>query len=253
MDTNTRKEKILALLQTQKSMEVDRIASYFDVTSATIRRDLTSLENEHLITRSRGYAQIANSIYYSDYTIRKNINKEEKERIVAAAAELIEPGSSIIIDSGTTMLALAEYLNVNTIDGLSVVTHAVHTAMLLAPKYQTMIPNGIIDAPTMSVIGPTVEQFFSNIKVDTCFLCSTGVIDSYGLTAASIHHTAIKKQMIKSAAEVIAVIDSSKFSSSGINMVCEFSEIDKLITVETVDNARTLENIRAKGVEVILA
>jgi DeoR/GlpR family transcriptional regulator of sugar metabolism len=252
MDTNTRKEKILALLQTQKSMEVDRIASYFDVTSATIRRDLTSLENEHLITRSRGYAQIANSIYYSDYTIRKNINKEEKERI-AAAAELIEPGSSIIIDSGTTMLALAEYLNVNTIDGLSVVTHAVHTAMLLAPKYQTMIPNGIIDAPTMSVIGPTVEQFFSNIKVDTCFLCSTGVIDSYGLTAASIHHTAIKKQMIKSAAEVIAVIDSSKFSSSGINMVCEFSEIDKLITVETVDNARTLENIRAKGVEVILA
>lgn len=253
MDTNTRKNKILALLQTQKSMEVDRIASYFDVTSATIRRDLTDLENKHLITRSRGYAQIANSIYYSDYTIRKNINKEEKERIVAVAAQLIAPGSSIIIDSGTTMQALAEYLNVNTVDGLSVVTHDIHTAMLLAPKYQTMIPSGIIDAPTMSVIGPTVEQFFTNIKVDTCFLCSTGVIDSYGLTAASIHHTAIKKQMIKSATEIVAVIDSSKFSSSGVNMVCKFSEIDKLITVQTEDNAEMLDTIRAKGVDIILA
>lgn len=253
MSNVKRQDQILRLLQEHKSIEVNYIAQTLGVTPTTIRRDLIHLEEEKLITRSRGFANLVEHLYLSDFNIRKNLQADEKKRLAKAAASLISHGDSIILDSGTTMLALAQQMKPSDLSDSTVVSSSIPIVSVLASKCQVMMPGGILHDASMTLIGPSAEAYFHSIHADKAFVGSTGVRGTIGLTAASPYHVSLKKSMIAAASQVIAIIDSSKFSAQGLNLFCEFREVDTIITTHTEENAKRLEEITQLGVTIMFA
>lgn len=253
MSRHKRQNEIIKILQENHSMSVESIAEYFNVTPTSIRRDLILLEKNKFITRSRGYAHIAESQNVSEFEIRKSVNSEEKQKIAAVAASMIKPRESVILDSGTTTLALANYLKNNVIPNISFITNSVPAAIALASKYLVVLSGGILQERNMSLIGPDADRYFQSIVADKVFIGATGVHSTLGLTSSSPFHGSIKKHMVHSSAEVIALIDSSKFSITGINVFCSFNEVKTIITCACKENEAKLNEIAKRGVNIILA
>ena len=250
--TNNRQAEILQMLQESGSLEVQELARRFHTTPTTIRRDLVQMEQKKLIGRSYGKAYIDPQFYQSDFKIRKDLRAQEKELLAREACRMIQPHESIILDSGTTMLALAECMLENPIEDVTVLTPSLPIATRLAERYQVQMPGGMLHAPSLALVGPSVEQYFQSVRVDKCFASSTGVFNGKGLSASSSYHVAGKKAMVAAANKVIALIDSSKYLISGVNLICEFQKVDTLITFQTEQNARQLREIMDSGVRVLI-
>ena len=253
MTSINRRQRIISLLQDHSPMSIEQFVAEFGVTPTTIRRDLILLEKNSFITRSRGYAHISKYPNILGLTTRKEINQEEKQQIANIAFSFILPNESIIFDSGTTTLALANRLRKEgVVAGLNIITDSIPIAMALGDRYQVILPGGIFDPVTLSLIGPEADAYFHNITADTLFLGAPGVRNSTGLTSSSPFSLSIKKQMIQSSKRVIALIDSTKFETTNLKTFCTFDDIDILITTKTPKNAPILDEIASRGVKLVL-
>jgi len=253
MDLNVRRNQIMQLLQENNSMSVEDIAKHFEVTPTSIRRDLAYLEENNFITRSRGYAQISDYPNVSDFNIRSNFKFDEKMQIAKKAIEYISSRDTIILDSGTTTLALAQQLRTKDLQKLNIITNSIPIAVTLSSKFQVFLSGGVVQEDNMALIGPETDHYFRSVSCDKVFIGATGIRQNQGLTASSPFHVSVKKQMIEAAREVYALIDSSKFNVSGVNVFCEFQYIDHLITIRTPENENILNEINKMGVDVIYA
>ncbi len=247
-----RQSEIIQLLKARESMSVDELASVFSVTPMTIRRDLIQLDEQGLIKRSRGGAYIP-SQEDTPFEIRTRQNISEKTQLADLARTYIHSGETIILDSGSTMAALAGKLmeHADEYASLSVITNSLPTAsMMNASRFDIGMPGGALDHKTSSLIGPTTDSYFESIVADKFFLAASGMFIPVGLTIYSPLHISLKKKMMASAAEVIAVIDSSKFNVHSTHIFCEFPEITHLITMRTSGNAEQIERLQEIGVHV---
>lgn len=247
-----RQFQIVELLETCGKLSVNELAEGFGVTPTTIRRDLIHLEAEEFIKRSHGYAQTADrkeDQTLSAFEYRKRFKEAEKRLISKRALDYIKPNDTIIIDSGTTNLALAEALAESDIPELSIVTNSLPVANALAFKYRVALTGGIIDSTTMCLIGHDAERCFDNVSADKVFLGTTGINTSFGLTVVSPFLYSIKRKMIQSASKVIVLADSSKFKSGGFNVVCSFEPLDTIITVRNDSNSEDIDALQEKGVK----
>jgi DeoR family fructose operon transcriptional repressor len=249
---NQRRREILRILESSSPVSVKELVERFSVTPATIRRDLTYLENAKLITRLRGEAHLATNNVVPAFELRNTIAAEEKMLIAKAASQLIEEGDSIIIDSGTTALSLATTL-VNY-KKLTVVTNSIPVTYALANTDVTvLLSNGILHGNTMCLIGPETEQYFKQIRVSKLFLGTSGIRGSEGLTTFTPFQCSLKKQMMKAAKKVYALVDSNKFSKTGIYLFADFSQIDGLIVSKPIENEDLLKRLKSLGTEIIIA
>jgi len=242
-----RRQEIIKLLSFETSMRVEDIIKRFNVTPATIRRDLSYLEKAGAIMRTHGAAKIVNP-----FPTRNTMFSNEKLAIAKCAARLVEDGMSIILDSGTTTLSLANQL-VNK-KNLTVITNSLAIANTFAiTDVTTIITGGVLIGHQQTIIGPDAEHFLSNIQASTLFLCTTGFDSRNGLTCVSPFTASIKKAMIKSAKRVVLVCDSSKFSTSAVVLFASFDQIHQLITSRPITDKVLLANLKAAGVEVTIA
>lgn len=247
-----RQFRIVELLETGGKMSVNELAEHFNVTPTTIRRELIQLEAEDLIRRSHGYAQTVDrkdNQPISTFEYRRHSREAEKRLIAKRAMEYIKPCDTIIIDSGTTNLALAEALAETEIPELSIVTNSLPVANVLAYKYRVAMTGGIIDSTTMCLIGHDAESYFDNVSADKVFLGTTGINTAAGLTVISPFHYNVKRKMMQSASKVIVLADSAKFKSGGFNVVCSFEPLDVIITVRNESNSDDMDVLQEKGVK----
>lgn len=249
MSNSYRLDQIYAMLLRNDKASVEELAQIFRVTPTTIRRDLLILEERQLIYRSRGMAFVRGT---SDNT--PNIFDMEKKRIAAKAAQYVSNGTTLAMDSGTTVQAVVNHLlNDERINELDIITHSLSTAQLAAREFNVSIPGGAIFNKMDTMIGLEVEEFYKNINVDIAFLGSTGVYNCAGLTLSYPVQLLVKKSSALCADKRIAVLDSSKFIRRGIYVFCDWSQIDILITVKTDENKEQLDRIAKHGVEIVLA
>ncbi|HLQ70699.1 MAG TPA: DeoR/GlpR family DNA-binding transcription regulator, partial [Bacillota bacterium] len=104
-----RQRKLLEFLKQKRASTVSDLATLFQVHEATIRRDLTKLEKKGLMMRTHGGAMLEEEVHSElPFQERESIQYEEKRRIGIRAAELIDDGDNIILDSGTTTLHIAK-------------------------------------------------------------------------------------------------------------------------------------------------
>ncbi len=235
------------MLSLESTMLVEDIIKRLDATPATIRRDLTFLEKTGAIMRTRGAAKIVNP-----FPTRNVMFSSEKLAIAKYAAELVDDGMSIIMDSGTTTLALANQL-VNKAN-LSVVTNSVAIVNAFAnTDVSTTITGGYLAHRQQAVIGPDAEEFMKKIHAPLLFLSTTGIRHPDGLTCVSPFQASIKKAMIQSASKKILLADSSKFDVSGMVLFAKFEELDMIITSKPIKDKELKKHLAELNVEVVVA
>ncbi len=238
------------LLAEQKFLRTNEIIERLPSSPATIRRDLVTMEQEGLVRKARGKVFLLAPNRVPDFDLRGLLYDEEKSAIGRAAAALVNEGDSIIIDSGTTALALASQLR--HYKRLSVVTNSIPAAYVFnGTDVSTFVCGGMVH--DMALVDHDALAYIATRRVGKAFLGATGVRGTEGLTVSSSYQYAVKRRMIESADEVYALIDSSKFNLRGVSMFVDFSELTGLVTSKPITNPRLLERFDKLNLKVIYA
>lgn len=249
-----RRTRIADLVRQQRTVRVPDLAELFQVSEVTIRSDLAQLEREGLVVRERGGA-VANTQNQGSMLIafeqRTHLYLDEKRRIGEAAAQMVDPGDTIIMDAGTTTVEMTRYLS--HLSGLTVVTNALNIAaeMGSVPGAQTLVLGGAMNYDTFSTLGPLVEQGLEHMRVQKVFLAAQSIDTEIGVTDTSLEIAQAKRAMVNTARQVILLADSSKWSRPGFIKVVPFSSIDVVITDNQLpENARS--SLAEMGVDLRL-
>jgi DeoR/GlpR family transcriptional regulator of sugar metabolism len=250
MYTEQRLQVILDLLDGEGSVSVSGLVDRFGVTPMTVRRDLDTLERKGLLRRVRGGAVGAQGRSYEPpLLMRAKNHPQEKERIGAAAAELVRDGDSIAIDVGTTALEVARHLVRR--HNLTVVTPNFHVAGILAEQrtIRVVVSGGVLRPGEMSLVGNLAERAFKEFFVDKLFLGIGGIHFDAGLTEFNLEDAQVKRAMIASAKEVIVVTDSSKFGRVAFAAVAGLNVVKHVITDSGLRRDMILR-LESMGIEV---
>lgn len=233
-------------------MNVKDILPLFDVSAATIRKDLAILERASLILRTRGEVHLPAKTDLTPFESRSYINRDAKIRIAKKAVEMIDDGDVIILDSGTTTLEIAELLKNNR--SITVLTNSIPIAHTLSnSQVAVTVVGGMLFGRNISTQGPDAEHYFSQVEVNKVFLGASGTRSDVGLTSLTPLEASIKRCMMRSAQKVFAVFDSTKFNCCGINLFADFSELDYIITDAPITDQALNHRLDKLKLECIVA
>ncbi|QKJ88386.1 DeoR/GlpR transcriptional regulator [Paramixta manurensis] len=253
-DMQQRREKILEMIREDGTVTVKQLTSAFGLTEATIRTDLRMLQKEGYVQRYHGGATLMTGKQNTGaLLLERQTQMDEKSAIGRLAAQHIENGDTIILDSGSTTTAIADHLH--HIRRLSVITTAVNIALKLGgePGINILLTGGTFKFPTLSTSGEKAAGFFENVLAEKLFLATAGISPRLGLSFPSETDIKVKSAMMKSASTIYVVADSSKIGKvSMFALPCQWSDIHYLIT----DSGISAENIvafEALGVKVLVA
>ncbi len=248
-----RQTRILEMLEKAGAVEVSALAEIFKVSEVTIRRDLQSLEQQGILRRAHGGAVLAHpALVEQPLAVRLGHEVESKWKIAAAAVKLINDGSTILLDSGSTTEALARQLN--DFRSVTVITNGVNIAAELVrkPGITVLMAGGLLRSASFSCVGPEAQDMLSQFKVDQTFLGMGGVSLDAGLTNRSVQEVPIKQAMIRAGAQVILLADSSKIGKVVFARVAPLSAIDLIVTDDGI-SAEQQEAFREKGVQILVS
>ncbi len=255
MQAEQRHKLIAAEIASKGSVRVADLVSLLGVSKMTIRRDLEEMERHSLLRRVHGGAVgSVSSSYEPPFAQRAVSAQPSKDRIAQAAAALIKDGDTVILDVGTTTLAVARALHGRSL--LTVLTPSLHVAGELAsdPGIRLMLTGGLVRAGELSLVGPIAEAAFSELIFDALILGCGGIHPVLGVTEHNLDDARVKRQALESAQLRIVVADHSKIGNVAFARVCPLSEIDILVTNATPDQANDdIEALREHDLEVILA
>jgi DeoR/GlpR family transcriptional regulator of sugar metabolism len=230
--------------------ELSRVAG---VSEMTIRRDLENLEREGLLKRVHGGAiSRVSRGYEPPFALRSGRGENAKERIGRLAATLVAENETLILDVGTTTLALAR----NLLDGagLTVVTASLHAAHALSVRdeLRVIVTGGIARPGELSLIGDLAERAFDELHCDTVFLGAGGVDVEAGVTEFNLDDARVKRAALRSARRCVVLADATKLGKVALGAVCPLARVDVLVT-DTSASDEVLAPLRDSGVEVLTA
>jgi DeoR/GlpR family transcriptional regulator of sugar metabolism len=241
------------MIREDGNVKVIELSKIFRVSEVTIRQDLEKLEQDGFIEREHGGAYLKNiGNQVKSFSLQHKENMELKARIGKKAAEFINDGDCIILDSGTTTTEIARQLIQRK--NLTVITNALNIAWLLGaePGINVIMTGGEFKAPTLSLTGEKAAAFFGNLHVDKLFLATAGISLKAGLTYPSISDLVVKKAMIDSADTVYLVADSTKIGKSSLASLGALSLVDYLITDIGIKE-KDKQIFKANEIEFIIA
>jgi len=226
-----RHNKIIDLINKNGRVAVDELANLFNVSAVTIRNDLEILHRNGVLRRIHGGA-VRKDFSHLDLPLyeKQKIHVQEKEKIGKRAAELVNHGETIIVDSGTTTQFLAK--NLTEKKNLTVITHALNIAYELAPypQIEIIMPGGVLRNNSYSLVGTHAEEFIKLLHVHKFFLGVDGFDIDFGLTTQNMLEANLNRIMANNSEKVIVLCDSSKFHRRGFAKIIEPIEIDTVIT-----------------------
>ena len=186
---------IVSMVQQAGSVTVPELAEALGVTPSTIRRDLQTLDRAHRIAKVHGGATSLERAHVTrDLTIseRSDLHNDDKERICARAAALVEPDSFVYIDSGSTTLKLIEHLP--RLEGVTYVTDSVLHAQHLALRgMRTVVLGGELKPETEALVGPDALATLDRYNFNCGFWGSNGIAAEQGLTTPDIEEAQVKR------------------------------------------------------------
>lgn len=255
MNSSSAKERralILRMLEQQEEVQVTALSRETGISEVTIRKDLTILQNRHLLLRTRGGAMrkpVENTYGETEVSKKQMFNFKEKERIGAEAAKLIKDGDYLLFDSGTTTLEVAKHLH--KFSNLHIITNAMNIAIELMnyKRFDVVLLGGNVRQQSLSTVGPLALNMLRNFNRYKLFLGVDSFSVENGISTPNLEEALLNQIMIQQADKVIAVFDSSKFNKRSYVHVADISELDCIIT----DNAIPVgmpSKLKALGIEV---
>jgi DeoR/GlpR family transcriptional regulator of sugar metabolism len=252
---NQRRTRIAELVRQRGAMRVGELAAHFRISEVTIRNDLAQLEADGQLARDRGgaVAREASRQLTSLLAVeqRAHLQTGEKRRIARAAAQLVNPGDTIIMDAGTTVVEMAPFLA--GIASLTVVTNALNVALEVAAKTdaRVILLGGSFSREASSTVGSLAEQMLGGLLVQKAFLGTQAFDLEHGLTDTTLEIAAVKRAMIRAARRAILLTDSSKLDRSGFIKVAPLTAVQTMICDDALP-AATREALAALGIEVLV-
>ena len=250
---SARRAAIQRQLLVDGMVAVEALARDLGVSVATIRRDLTILEEDGSVRRTHGGATVT-APHGADqaFALREQIDRDAKRFIAYAAFELIEPDQTLFMNDGSTVLALARELVASDIS-LTVATPGVNIATALSenPRINAYLAGGLVRHRTLGTAGDFVEQMLSTINADTAFIAAEGFSANEGLTFSYEADAKIARIMNIKAAKTVVLATARKLGQRDRMTAIPASRVDVLIT-DCRDESRVGE-FRELGVSVIVA
>jgi DeoR family fructose operon transcriptional repressor len=243
----------VALALHQGRVDVRELASTFEVTAETIRRDLSDLQSPRLVRRIHGGAVPWNTGGLEPLlAVRNDRQVAEKRRMARLAIQELPDTGTIIIDSGSTLAPLAERLP--RYRDLRVVTNSLLTAQILAAndRVEVVVLGGKLRKNTLAMVDQQTVTSVGELAVDTLFISADGMSLERGLTTPYRGETALKQAMIAAAGRVVALVDFSKMGQDHLIRFARWSEIDVLVTDDRADD-ETVARLESLGPSVLRA
>ncbi|PKQ32117.1 MAG: DeoR family transcriptional regulator [Actinobacteria bacterium HGW-Actinobacteria-2] len=246
----SRRALLLERLRTDGRIVAKEIAAELGLSEDSIRRDLRELDAQGLAVRVYGGALPA-SPAVADYATRASVSPDSKRRVAAAAVALIEPGATIILDGGTTTLAIVHALPVN-FPG-TIITHSpTIAAALLEHDVEVFLIGGRLFKHSAVACGAAAVEAAGNISADVFFLGVTGIHPTVGLTTGDAEEAAMKRALSARAAETYVLGSAEKIGAGSRYTVLPLSKVAGIITDRPTDDPTSRE-LASIGVNLIHA
>src|ERR1051325_5351933 len=253
--TEQRRRNLLDLVDQNGQVTVADLVKRFSISAVTVRSDLDALASIGAIVRSHGGA-VRRLEATQDYPLRtkETLHHAEKVRIGKAAAELVQPGETIILDSGTTTAEIARHLKKLKLPSLTVITNALNIAAELADHagISLMMIGGLLRPISCSFVGPQAEAMMNDFHADRLFLAVDGFDWEVGPSTPDVLEAQLNNVMMRISKEVNVVADFSKLERRSVSRIGSLSEVHRLIT-DTRAPAELIEALGKANIEVITA
>jgi DeoR family transcriptional regulator, ulaG and ulaABCDEF operon transcriptional repressor len=256
MHAAERDRVIMNLLEEQRFVSFRELSHRLSASAATLRRDLERLQEAGKLKRVRGGAQLGAADEIAGFHLQGvpfhenvNLHRTAKEAIGRAAAELCRPGEAVIIDGGSTTLQMCPHLEPLK---LQVLTNSLHivSALLQQPNTGVSIPGGVVFREQNIVLDPFADASMRGFHASRMFL-GAAAVTRYGLMQSDIILVQAERKLLNLADQLIALIDSSKFTASAGHLLCELSRVHTLITDSKIDDA-SAKMVESAGVELVV-
>ena len=249
--TEERRRQILNRLHNSGVVGSADLSRHFGVSIDTIRRDLSDLAAAGSLQRVHGGA-LPRSRTSPSFDLRQNESPQAKETLAHAAAALVQPGQIVILDAGTTTLAIARHLRMDL--AATIITNNPPAAVALASHQhlEVHLVGGRLYKSGLATVGAAAVEAFQSIHADICMLGIAGLHPEAGVTVLDLEESYVKRAMMVSAADVVAVVPAEKVDTAALHTAWGVAGLTHLIT-ELAVGEMVLARYRSMGLKIILA
>ena len=248
-----RRRAILDVVGTKGRTTIGELVEQFGISAVTARTDLDALASLGAVVRSHGGAVRCQEPTH-DYPVnfKVGLHRPEKTRIGQAAAQLVQPNETIILDSGTTTWEIARHLKTMRLRGITVITNALNIASELAdePGIALIMVGGVLRQISFSFVGPQAEAMLREMHADRFFLAVDGLDLDIGPSTPDVLEAQLNTRMMEIAKETTVVADSSKLGRRSVSRIGALEKVRRLIT-DVRAPADFVRQLQEKGVEVL--
>ena len=246
---SNRREKILTYMRENGPAKVEELSEACHVSPLTIRRDLDALSKINAVRRNFGGAQLLQIVDKpATFEEKKTVHHREKQKIAQAASRYIPDGSTVFMNSGTTVLQVIGELKEKNV--------TVITNNALAYEYAKRIrgdiicTGGVYSDSTKTYLGDFAVNIVSKVYADVCILGVNGINAANGVTTSVLQETNISDKMVERCiGKIIVVADGSKIGRTFSFVSLKLSHIDLLITDSTA-NPEEIRKLRSMGLKI---
>ncbi len=253
MNQKTRQSRIYELVARKGECSVEELAEQLGVSGMTIRRDLQALAERGKVIRTHGGGAMAEQVSF-EFEFLKHVRKNQaaKNAIAAAAAAQIKDGQSVMLDSGTTTLALAKQLSGK--QSLTVITTSLPIAAQLQydRHIEVLLLGGYLRASSPDLAGALTEANLETLRADVAFVGAGGIDRRGAVYNESPEVARMLTKMAASATRVFVVADGSKLGKTALFRFGRLKDSSGLITDNKADRS-ILASLRKTGARVIKA
>ena len=221
---------IFEFIESKQFAKVEDIASALKVSSSTVRRKLTALQEKGLVLRTHGGVQLNDTNnYFPSFTFRSHKNSLEKKKMALDAIKLIKNGDLVFLDGSTSAFYIAQYLG--EFNDVRVVTNGIDTLSLLSKNNVTAYSTGGKVSPTNRsvLVGEQTADAFAQYHADIAFLSTSSVTKDGGIYDCFEEEISSRRALIKHATKKVLLCDTTKFGGNGQYKVCDADDLDYII------------------------
>ncbi|WRS28556.1 DeoR/GlpR family DNA-binding transcription regulator [Oscillospiraceae bacterium MB08-C2-2] len=212
------------------TVSLDNLCQKFGVSKNTIRRDVDEIVARGTIRKIYGGVSVRTAKEMTSFDERNVRNLAAKKRIAAKAAQLVEDGDVIFIDSGTTTRHMIEFLK--NVPNLTIITNNLEV-IVRAVRYKNinvLSLSGTLDRKTLSFVGPSAVDVLQSFNISKAFMSSTGISSNGDVTHSSPLEYDIKRMVAQNSQQVYLLVDASKFYVVSLMTFCSLKHVNAMIT-----------------------
>ncbi len=252
MTATDRRELLLALVMELGYASVKSLSERTRVSAATIRRDLTWLHGEGLLSRTHGGAAASTGNREHPFGERASVALPQKRAIGRAAASLVRDGETVMIDGGTTTLEIARQLSGRS--SLKIITHSLRAlqALVHSPKITVFSPGGTLKHRELALVGPTTEAAIGRRRAAIAFIGAAGFVVGDSATDHDELEVSVKQAMMASSERTYLVCEFRKLGIAAPVVIAPLAAFTGIVIDDGVPPS-TRQALRDAGFEVVVA